>query len=85
MAEQTIEDLERQREHAASLAELRRQRAEIAGRLAKIDEKIGALDEASFRERLGSVPISAMSTREKSEVVARIGSDGFEALVTGRR
>jgi len=82
---QTIEDRERQREHAAALAELRRQRAEAAGKLAKLDEKIDQLGDANFRERLGSTPVSSMTTREKVEVVNRVGFAGFADLILGRR
>jgi hypothetical protein len=77
----TIDEQERQREHAAVLAELKRQRAVKAGELARIDEKISQLGEANFRERLGAMPVSSMTTREKVEVVEKVGSEGFAALL----
>jgi hypothetical protein len=78
---QTIDEQERHREHEAALAELVRQRAEVAGRLTKIDEKIGQLGDANFRERLGSRKISQMTTKEKVEVVNKVGFEGFAELL----
>jgi hypothetical protein len=77
----TIDEQERQREHAAVLAELRRRRAEVAGKLAKIDAKIGQLGDANFRERLGSRKVSEMTVKEKAEVVDKVGFEGFAELL----
>jgi hypothetical protein len=82
---QTITDLERQREHAAALAELRRQRAEVAGKLARLDEKLAQCEDGNFRSRVGTLKVSEMTTREKVETVNRLGFAGFADLVLGRR
>jgi hypothetical protein len=80
----TIEEAERAREHAAVMAELHRQRAKAAGKLARIDEKIGQLSDANFRERLGSRKVSEMTTKEKVEVVNKVRLGGFLELLGAR-
>jgi hypothetical protein len=80
----TIDEAVRQREHELVLAELVRQQAETAGKLAKIDAQISQLGDANFRERLGSRKVSEMTTKEKAEVVNRLGLDGFLELLGTR-
>jgi hypothetical protein len=80
----TIDEQERQRAHAAAMAELVRQRAEAVGKLARLDEKISQLSDTNFRERLGSRKVSEMTTKEKVEVVNKVRLGGFLELLGAR-
>ena len=82
---QTIAEQRAQADRDLALYELRKARAEAAARLAKIDEKIEVLSDEDFRSRVGDLKVSEMTTREKVETINRIGSEGFEALLVGRR
>jgi hypothetical protein len=80
----TVEQSEQQQARDAALAELKRQRGEAAARLAKLDDKLKEAENADFIERLGRMKVSEMTTREKSELVSRLGLDGFLGLLGAR-
>jgi hypothetical protein len=82
---QTINEQREAADRAAALAELRRQRSEVATRLAGLDRKIATLDESDHLARVGDRKISELSRHEQSEYVTRHGADEFERMVLNER
>jgi hypothetical protein len=76
----TINEAEAQRERAKGLAELKRQRDEVAAKLAEKDAQIAQVEDHDFKARLGDLKQSQMSTKQKSEAIARLGAKEYPAL-----
>jgi hypothetical protein len=76
----TINQASERAERDAMLADLRKQRGEIAGRLAKKDEEIAAAEDRDFHKRLGGMRRSEMTTQQKIEVIRRLGSEKYLKL-----
>jgi hypothetical protein len=85
MGQMTVGELERQREHEAAVAKLKVERAQVATRLAAIEQQLAQVGDADFAARLGSTPVASMTLREKAETVNRLGYAGFRDLLTGRK
>ena len=76
----TINGQAEQAERDKLLKELKAQRAVKAAELAKLDEKLEAVSDADFKARLGDRRRSEMSTRERAEVIRKIGSERYLQL-----
>jgi hypothetical protein len=77
----TAAELEQQRQRDEVLAKLKRERAEVSTRLAAVESKLVEAENADFIERLGKMQVSEMTVKEKSELVSRLGLEGFERLL----
>jgi hypothetical protein len=83
MAE-TATELEAERRRAEAIGKLNKERGEAAARLAALDTKLSQAENADFLERLGRMKVHEMTLREKSEIVSRLGLDGFLELLGAR-
>jgi hypothetical protein len=80
----TVSELEAAKARDEALTKLKVERAAAAARLAELDGKLAEAENADFIERLGRMKVSEMTTREKSELVTRLGLDGFLKLLDAR-
>ena len=76
----TINSQSEQAERDNALNELKRQRAELAAKLAEKDKAIQAAEDGDFRSRLGDRRRSQMSIAERAETVRRVGVEQYLAL-----
>jgi hypothetical protein len=77
----TVEELEAAKAREEEKARLLKVRNEAAARLAAAEAKLAQAENVDFIERLGRMQISEMTAREKSEIVSRLGLEGFEKLL----
>jgi hypothetical protein len=82
---QTIEQMREQDERNRLIEQLRAARSKKAQELEAIDTKLEQVSDADFMARVGSADLRTLTTREKAEIVAKLGPEKFAELVTCRR
>jgi hypothetical protein len=69
----TINEAEAERQRREVIALLEQDRAKKAAALAEVDAKLAVAKDGDFRARLGDRKRSQMSTKEKTEVIRKLG------------
>jgi hypothetical protein len=77
----TIEEQRAADERSRAIAQLKAQRAEIAGKLEEKDKAISALETADFMAKFGTADVRKLSDREKSRIISKLGAEKYLELI----